>query len=161
MMTCAISNRFVFEGLEMLMEQILVSESRYIRFANIYGIRKILRNVLALRQNIKTMSSWSPNTEFKRTREFYGLFSLGPQVRFSALGKCLLLTQVLQALLENVRQEKRFAFEEYQAMLNLQCGVDQAPGQAGPAQTNDRDYAMYIIELQALELEQTGTAPKI
>ncbi len=73
--------RFVFEGLETVMEDILLSNSRYIRFANAHGIKKVLRNVLALRQSIKTMSSWSPDSEFKRARQYYGLFEKGPQVR--------------------------------------------------------------------------------
>lgn len=62
------------------MEELIISNSRYIRYANSHGVKKIMRNILALRQNIKTLSSWSPDTEFSRAREFYGLFSLGPEV---------------------------------------------------------------------------------
>ena len=74
--------RFVFEGLETLMEELLISNARSVRFANVHGIRKILRNVIAVRQNLKTLSSYCPKSEFDRAREFYGLFALGPQVRF-------------------------------------------------------------------------------
>ena len=62
------------------MEELLISNARYIRVANTFGIRKVLRNVLSLRQSIKTMTSWSPNAEFKRARDFYNLFDKGPQV---------------------------------------------------------------------------------
>ena len=62
------------------MEELVISNARQIRVANVHGIKKILRNVVALRQNTKTLTSWSPNFEFDRAREFYSLFSLGPQV---------------------------------------------------------------------------------
>jgi len=128
---------FVFEGLETVMEDILLSNSRYIRFANVHGIKKVLRNVLALRQSIKTMSSWSPDSEFKRARQYYGLFEKGPQ-----------------ALLDNVRKERAFSFEEYKAMLNLQCGVDQSIVQSGGvAQAADKKYGSYVIELHGMELD--------
>ncbi|KAI5124169.1 hypothetical protein M0805_000977 [Coniferiporia weirii] len=131
---------FVFEGLEMLMEELLISNARFIRFANVHGVKKILRNVIALRQNVKTLTSWCPKTEFDRAREFYGLFSLGPQ-----------------ALLESIKTSKKFRFEEYQAMLNLQCGVDQTLGEAGASQASDRNYSMYIVDLHGLELEHSST----
>ncbi|KAL5535762.1 SEC8 [Sanghuangporus sanghuang] len=134
--------RFVFEGLEALMEELLISNARSIRFANVHGIRKILRNIIAVKQNLKTLSSYSPKSEFDRAREFYGLFSLGPQ-----------------GLLENIKKEKKFTFEESQAMLNLQCGVDQTTGQAGVNQASDRDYSMYVIELHGLDLEHSSGEP--
>ena len=62
----------------------------------------------------------------------------------------------LQALLDTVKKTKKFKFEEYQAMLNLQCGVDQTKGQAGISQASDRNYNSYIIELHGLELEHTS-----
>lgn len=71
---------FVFDGLEMLMEDILISSSRHIRFANVHGTKKILRNIIALRQNVKTLTSWSSSSDFDRSREFWNLFSSGPQV---------------------------------------------------------------------------------
>ena len=61
----------------------------------------------------------------------------------------------LQALLDTVKKTKKFKFEEYQAMLNLQCGVDQTSGQQGVNQAADRNYSMYVIELHGLDLEHT------
>lgn len=59
-----------------------------------------------------------------------------------------------QALLENVRKERAFSFEEYKAMLNLQCGVDQSIIQSGGvAQAADKKYSSYIIELHGMELD--------
>ncbi|EJD03693.1 uncharacterized protein FOMMEDRAFT_81678 [Fomitiporia mediterranea MF3/22] len=133
---------FSFVGLESLMEELLISNARYIRFANIHGIRKILRNIIAIRQSLKMLSSWSSTSDFERAREFFGLYSLGPQ-----------------ALLENIKREKKFTFEEYQAMLSLQCGVDQSIGQNGTNQGSDRNYSMYVIELHGLDLEHSTTEP--
>ena len=62
----------------------------------------------------------------------------------------------LQGLLENIKKQKKFTFEDYQAMLNLQCGVDQSTGQAGSSQASDRNYSMYVIELHGLDLEHSN-----
>lgn len=56
-------------------------------------------------------------------------------------------------MIDSIRRERRYRFEDYQAMLNLQCGVDQTQGQAGIAQASDRRYNEYAIELHGLELE--------
>lgn len=56
--------------------------------------------------------------------------------------------------MENVRKERAFSFEEYKAMLNLQCGVDQSIIQSGGvAQAADKKYSSYIIELHGMELD--------
>lgn len=154
--------RFVFEGLETLMEDILISSARHIRVANIHGTRKIMRNIIALRQNIKTLTSWSSSSDFDRSREFWNLFSLGPQVSsqnyrlFNSLDNMM----QFQKMLDLIKREQRYRFEDYQAMLNLQCGVDQTLGQAGVSQASDRRYNEYAIELHGLELEYpVGDAP--
>ncbi|THH09197.1 hypothetical protein EW145_g2188 [Phellinidium pouzarii] len=155
---------FVFEGLDTLMEELLISSARFIRYANFHGVKKILRNVIALRQNVKTLSSWSAETEFDRAREFYGLFSLGPQVYLSFYILHLLTDPerkhaFIKALLDSIRKTKKFRFEEYQAMLNLQCGVDQTLGQPGINPGSDRNYSMYVIDLHGLELEHSTVDP--
>lgn len=72
--------RFIFEGLGTLMEHILVSNARNIRFANKLGIQKIFRNILALQQNLKTLSDLPEDAEFMRARKYYELFLLTPEV---------------------------------------------------------------------------------
>ena len=59
---------------------------------------------------------------------------------------------LLQDMLESIRQKAVFTFEEYQTMLNLQCGVVTADGEAGIARALDRNYGMYMIELHGLEI---------
>ena len=60
-----------------------------------------------------------------------------------------------QGMLDSVRQKQEFTFDEYKAILDLQCGVQ--PGLAGgAAQATDRNYNMYLIELHGLELESSS-----
>ena len=51
-----IGHRFAFEGIGHLMQHLLISNARFIHAANEFGINKMMRNMLALRQNIKTIA---------------------------------------------------------------------------------------------------------
>ncbi|KAF8519097.1 Sec8 exocyst complex component-specific domain-containing protein [Hysterangium stoloniferum] len=125
--------RFVFEGLGTLMEQVLISGSRQLRFVNEHGVKKILRNVVSLQQNLKTLTDGPRNTGLERAKQYYGLYSITPS-----------------AMLEGMKKKPQFTFEEYRSMLNFQCGVDQALGEAGAAQATDREYSSYLIQLHEL-----------
>ncbi|KAF8595459.1 hypothetical protein BDV93DRAFT_528628, partial [Ceratobasidium sp. AG-I] len=133
--------RFIFDGLGGLVEHLLVSSSRLIRFANDLGIRKMLRNVSALRQNLKTITGLPDDSELHQAQTYYNLFGLEPTV-----------------MLEHIRNNQVFGFEEYKSMLNLQCGVDQAQADSGrlsgtQLQASDREYNDYLIELHALAID--------
>lgn len=65
------------------------------------------------------------------------------------------LYSVSQEMLETIRQKQCFTFDEYQTMLNLQCGVDPAEGESGIAKATDRNYGMYVIELHGLEINSS------
>ena len=84
---------FVLGGVDDLMEKLLVSNARYIRVANEPGIRKIFRNILALRQNLRTLSSIRHDSEFKLAKRFFGLFTVGPEV-------CILAVWLRPALID-------------------------------------------------------------
>lgn len=61
-------------------------------------------------------------------------------------------------MLERIKNNQVFGFEEYKSMLNLQCGVDQALTDnerlsAAPQQASDREYNDYLIELHALAID--------
>jgi len=127
--------RFVFEGLGSLMEQVLISGSRRLRYVNEHGVKKILRNVVALQQNLKTLTDVPRDTGLERAKQFYGLFSLPPS-----------------DMLKSVKTKPQFTFDEYRSMLNFQCGVDQSLGDAGATQATDRNYSMYLIELHGLAI---------
>ncbi|TFY68131.1 hypothetical protein EVG20_g3687 [Dentipellis fragilis] len=129
--------RFVFEGLGILLEDLLISNARHIRFANALGVKKINRNMLALQQCIKTIARDPLDTEFERAKRYYNLFSLGPA-----------------GMMDSIRQKQVFSFDEYKTMLSLQCGVDQIQGDNNTgSQVTDKNYSMYVIDLHGLELD--------
>lgn len=132
-------HRFVFAGLEHLMEHLLISNARHVRMANEFGIKKILRNTLALQQSVRTIGDDQQHVEFEHAKSYYSLFFLTPQ-----------------GLLDSIRQHQNFTFDEYKTMLNLQCGVDQSIGEAGVAKATDHNYSMYLIDLHGLELESSA-----
>ncbi|KAF7339621.1 Sec8 exocyst complex component specific domain-containing protein [Mycena sanguinolenta] len=122
--------QFVFMGLSNLMEQLLISGARHLRLPTAFGIKKIMRNILALQQRTKTLTNDQQNTEFDKAKRYYSLFNMSPQ-----------------DMLDSIRQRQIFTFDEYQTMLNLQCKV---AGEDGP---KDRNFSMYVIELHGLEME--------
>ncbi|KAF8560204.1 hypothetical protein OG21DRAFT_1480036 [Imleria badia] len=133
---------FVFFGLEDLVEQLLVSNARQIRVANDFGMKKVNRNIRALQQCVRTICDGEQFARFERARQYYALFHLGPQ-----------------GLLDDVRTNKTFSFDEYKVILNLQCGVDQSLGDYATSRAADRNYGMYSIELHGLELESAESNP--
>lgn len=72
--------RFVFVGLGHLMEHLLISNDRHLRVVNNFGVKKILRNILALQQSIKTVTNEQKNTEFERAKRYYSLYFDSPAV---------------------------------------------------------------------------------
>lgn len=60
-------------------------------------------------------------------------------------------------MLDDIRKRQSFSFDEYQVILNFQCGVNPAEGDAGIAKATDRNYSMYVIDLHGLELEKSST----
>ncbi|KIY45798.1 hypothetical protein FISHEDRAFT_48635 [Fistulina hepatica ATCC 64428] len=128
---------FVFLGLGHLMEHVLISKARFLRRPTEFGIKKMLRNIMALRQGIKTIVDDPQNTEFERAKKYFNLFFMTPQ-----------------DMLDSIRQKATFTFEEYQTMLSFQCGVDPLGGEGVKAQ--DRNFSMYVIDLHGLELERSS-----
>ncbi|PVF94506.1 hypothetical protein CPB86DRAFT_833230 [Serendipita vermifera] len=130
--------KFLFDGLGTLMEHLLISNARHIRFANAVGIQKILRNMLAMQQNMKTITDASQDADFERAKVYYSLFSLTPR-----------------EMLASIKKKPQFTLEEYKSMLNFQCGVDQALGENGASNATDRNYHAYLTELHALAIEDS------
>jgi len=130
---------FIFEGLGQLLEHLLIVKAKFIRLANVNGVKKMIRNILALQQSIKTLTSDSQGVDFERAKRYYGLFFRSPT-----------------DMLEGIKAKQEFTFEEYQVMLKLQCGVDQTMGDAGASQASDKGYGMHLIDLQRLEMEASN-----
>ncbi|KAF7320273.1 Sec8 exocyst complex component specific domain-containing protein [Mycena kentingensis (nom. inval.)] len=118
---------FVFMGLGNLMEQLLISGARHLRAPTPLGIKKILRNILALQQSIRTLTNDQHSTEFERAKRYYMLFNGSPQ-----------------QMLDGIREKQEFSFEEYEIMLRMQCGADAT------AAPTDRNFSMYVIDLHGL-----------
>ncbi|KAL0071792.1 exocyst subunit [Marasmius tenuissimus] len=148
---------FVFAGLGQLMATVLISGARYLQSPNPFGIKKILRNVLALQQCVKTFTNAAQAEDLEKAKKYYGLFFKGPQA--SSLSALVPLVNVShrrkQEMIEGIRREQAFTFDEYQVMLALQCGID--PNRAGDraSQATDRNYSMYMIDLHGMEIEDT------
>ncbi|CCL98507.1 uncharacterized protein FIBRA_00506 [Fibroporia radiculosa] len=130
--------RYMFEGLGLLLERLLISNARHIRTMNAFGIKKMTRNMLALQQNIKTITQDNQDADFERAKRYYSLFAISPQ-----------------QMLDDIRQKQEFSFDEYKTMLDLQCGVDPGHSEGGAAQATDRNYSMYVIDLHGLEMENS------
>ncbi|KAH7910695.1 Sec8 exocyst complex component-specific domain-containing protein [Hygrophoropsis aurantiaca] len=140
--SCALlkeEQEFIFIGLEYLIEQLLISSARHLHQANTYGIKKIIRNILALQQSIKMIGGGQGHAQFERAKAYYSLFFLSPQ-----------------DLLDSIRENQAYNFDEYKTILNLQCGVDDTLGEAAAAHATDRNYNLYMIELHGLELESSA-----
>ncbi|GAW04404.1 sec8 exocyst complex component specific domain-containing protein [Lentinula edodes] len=126
------ARRFIFSGLGQLMEHTLINGARFLRRPNVYGIRKILRNILALQQSVKTITVNS-NENFDRAKRYFSLFFLSPT-----------------DMLNGIQQHQEFSFDDYQTMLALQCGVDPNPSdprQSLASQATDRNYSITVIRI--------------
>ncbi|PPQ62982.1 hypothetical protein CVT24_006088, partial [Panaeolus cyanescens] len=71
---------YLFSGLGQLMEQLLIHNGRLLRIPNSFGVKKIMRNILALQQSIKTLTDDSQDSEFERAKTYYSLYFISPQV---------------------------------------------------------------------------------
>ena len=71
------SSRFAFEGIDQLLEHLLVSEAERIRLANASGM-KMIGNILGLQQIIETLPSDTRGAGFDRTKKYYTLFFRTP-----------------------------------------------------------------------------------
>ena len=61
-------------------------------------------------------------------------------------------------MLDSIRKKQEFSFDEYKAMLDLQCGVDPTNSEQSAAQATDRNYSLYVIDLHGLELQDAVTS---
>ena len=72
-------SRFAFEGIGQLLEHLSVSEAKRICPENSNDI-KMIRNILALRRGIKTLTSDTRGADFDRAKKHYTLFFRTPTV---------------------------------------------------------------------------------
>jgi exocyst complex component 4 len=126
------------------MEQMLIANTKHLRRPTAFGIKKVLRNIFALQQVVKTLTDDEQESEFDHAKEYFSLFFLTPQVRNHLLS-CFTIHNSPQEMLDRIRNKQTFTFGDYETMLNLQCSVDQ--GEAA-----DRNYSLYLLDLQCLDM---------
>lgn len=88
--------RFVFVGVGLLMEHLLISNARHIQLANAFGIKKMMRNMLALQQSVRTITNEAQDKEFERAKRYYSLFFVPSAVSLICSDSCN--TLILDAL---------------------------------------------------------------
>ncbi|KAF9015552.1 exocyst complex component sec8 [Cyathus striatus] len=128
--------RYIFAGLADLIEHTIISSARFLLHPNQFGIRLILKDIQALQQSIKILVE-DDTVDFERSKAYYSLFFISPQ-----------------EMIDGIRQKQLFTFDEYQTMLNLQCGVKPLEGEMASTQVTDRNYSMYVIDLHGLEIDR-------
>ncbi|KAI8991536.1 Sec8 exocyst complex component-specific domain-containing protein [Mycotypha africana] len=94
---------FVFDGLPRLIVHLLISEASYIKRLNKNGIQKMLRNILALQQNMNNLVPTSQCSIMERAKEYYQIFQLGSE-------------GIIKSIQEN---GPKFSFDEYRILLGL------------------------------------------
>ncbi|GBB95205.1 hypothetical protein RclHR1_00250003 [Rhizophagus clarus] len=140
-------HKFVFEGLDSLMEHVLVSNAIYIRNLNRNGVMKMTRNILALQQNLKNIVEVPEEISLERARIYYEMFNMGP-------------VNMLNQIREQGQQESSlFLFEEYKTMLEIMYKIDPTEDQSVPTprtenpSSNRRLYNENLLELNELMID--------
>ncbi|PWN33264.1 uncharacterized protein FA14DRAFT_147041 [Meira miltonrushii] len=109
-------HRFLFSGLASLMDLQLCKAIRKVRFINRHGLTKMIRNIMALQQNLRNIVP-AVNDGFERCRKLWELVGKTPD-------------EVLGTIRQTGAQH---SFEEYHAVLKLILGLEN--GQTNQAQT--------------------------
>jgi hypothetical protein len=106
------------------MDQLLMNGARRLQPITSFGADKMLRNVMALQQNLKNLGDLPLHVDLDRSRSYFHLLrEQDPQVRFPDL-HCVAETYS-QAVVAFVREHDAspFGLEECQVLLGLICHV--------------------------------------
>ncbi|KAG0169785.1 hypothetical protein DFQ29_009538 [Apophysomyces sp. BC1021] len=136
---------FAFDGLPALAVHLLISDASYIKRMNTNGVQKMVRNILALQQNLSNFAPPLQSSALDRARDYYQTFNLGSE-----------------ALIRNIRENgPTFTFDEYRVILGLIHDVDresdneprsaETPGagqdESSRSSTNYNEWLMKLIEV--------------
>lgn len=113
-------HRFMFKGLGNLIDNIFIQSARQLKHINGAGARKIRRNILSLQQTLRGINT---TDVVLKSIEYWDLYELGPK-----------------QMLESIGGKPDFGFDDYNAMLSLQC------------QENGLDLNSHLIDLHALAM---------
>ncbi|KAJ1892330.1 exocyst subunit, partial [Kickxella alabastrina] len=143
----------VFGGISVLMAHTLIANTRYIRHFNAAGNRKMIRNILALQQNL-TNIALPEESGLDKARRFYELYDMGAD-------------GILKHIAEN---GVGFSFENYRRLVDFiymggsQAGESSAVTGAAAAgrvssqaeTKQNEDYDVYINRLRDLLAQSQG-----
>ncbi|KAI8324702.1 hypothetical protein GQ54DRAFT_55838 [Martensiomyces pterosporus] len=138
----------VFGGISILMSHTLITNTRYIKHLNDSGNRKMIRNILALQQNL-TNIALPEESGLDKARKFYELYELGAD-------------GILKHIAEN---GALFTFENYRRLIEFIYSSDgQAGGSFGAGRASSlmearlhEQYEVHIRRLREL-LSQTAAS---
>ncbi|KAN0063376.1 exocyst subunit [Thecaphora frezii] len=106
--------RFVVAGLSSLMTSLLIHSVQHLRAINRAGVTKMIRNILALQQNLKNIVDMPLEVNFEPCRKFWELLSCESPVAFLAA-------------IRQTRPHLKQSFDVYKAALHLMLGLENAP----------------------------------
>ncbi|KAI8340907.1 Sec8 exocyst complex component-specific domain-containing protein [Chlamydoabsidia padenii] len=130
---------FCFDGLPALMVHILISEAKYIKRMNHNGAQKMIRNILALQQNLTNFVPPSQSAVMERARAYYQLYDYGTD-----------------NLIKSIRDNGPvFTFDEYLDILNLINDTkDDTQGADGGSKSNAGGASSdWLMKFDAVMLE--------
>ncbi|RCI02454.1 hypothetical protein CU098_009274 [Rhizopus stolonifer] len=130
---------FAFDGLPGLIVHLLISEATYIKRLNKNGVQKMVRNILALQQNLSNFVPLSQCSVMQRAREYYQLFGLGSE-------------GIIKSIQEN---GAKYTFDEYRVILGLIHDISQEQDEEGKSTTpasaeeksNGSKYSEWLMKL--------------
>ena len=110
--------QFLFAGLASFMDTLLVRSARSMRALNTHGLSKMIRNILALQQNLKNILTHPLAVHFDKSRKFWELLSARtPQAFLKAI--------------EATPRHLKLQYEDYRAALHLALGIENPASAMG------------------------------
>ncbi|KAF7732333.1 hypothetical protein EC973_005229 [Apophysomyces ossiformis] len=98
---------FAFDGLPALAVHLLITDASHIKRMNKNGVQKMVRNIMALQQNLSNFTPPLQSAVLDRARDYYQTFNLGSE-----------------ALIRSIRENgPTFTFDEYRVILGLMHDV--------------------------------------
>ncbi|WFD06742.1 Xaa-Pro aminopeptidase [Malassezia vespertilionis] len=137
---------FLFDGLDKLMDAMMVSAVTSTGAVNHHGVIKMIRNILSLQQNLKNILAVPQTVDLERSKRLWEMVSREPEQWVAALH----------------RTGPTHSFDEYRAALDLCLGLARSPDQGQPGkpmtrlpnagttaepETTQQRYNEYLIEL--------------
>ena len=111
------SHRYLFDGLDTLMDDLLVAAIERVRAVNRHGVTKMVRNILSLQQNLKNIVAAPLAVQLEHSKRMWELVARDPETWIRA-------------------PEPSFTADQYLAALRLAHGVDPeavtAPDEPAP-----------------------------